>query len=61
MTDTGGLLGGLFGSGAGRGIGFMFVLAGLFTIATVVVALRHPRIRNLETEVPDLEPETIAA
>ncbi len=61
MADAGGLLGGLFGSGTGRGIGFMFVLAGLFTIATVVGALRHPRISNLETEVPDLEPETIAA
>ena len=61
MADTDGLLGDLFGSGAGRGIGLMFVLAGLFAIATAVIALRHPRIKNLETEVPDLELETVAA
>jgi MFS family permease len=51
-----GLLPTVLGTGAGRGIGLMFVLTGLFAVATVLVARNHPRIRNLETEVPDLEP-----
>ncbi len=34
----------------------MFVLAGLFAIGVVVAALNHPRIRNLEIEIPDFEP-----
>jgi MFS family permease len=42
--------------GPGRGIGLMFVLLGLFIMAVVVTAWRNPRIRNLEQEVPDLEP-----
>ena len=56
MEDAPGLLGSVFGSGAGRGMGLMFALAGLFAIATVVFALNHPRIKNLEAEIPDLEP-----
>jgi len=45
----------VIGSGPGRGIGLLFVLTGLFVVATVVVAWYHPRIRGLETEVPDLD------
>ena len=55
MAEAGGVVGTLFGSGPGRGIGVMFVLAGLLVVLTVFVARNHPRIRNLETEVPDLE------
>jgi MFS family permease len=52
----------LVGWGPGRGIGLMFVLLGLFVMAVVVTAWRNPRIRNLEQEVPDLEPiDTTAA
>ncbi|MDH5372608.1 MAG: MFS transporter [Acidimicrobiia bacterium] len=61
MLDATGALGTLLGSGPGRGIGLMFVLAGIFAIATVVVALNHPRIKNLETEIPDLEPVASAS
>ena len=61
MLDTTGALGALLGSGPGRGIGLMFVLAGIFAIATVVVALNHPRIKNLETEIPDLEPVAVSS
>ncbi len=56
MDDATGVLGGLFGSGPGRGIGLMFVLAGISALAVVFGALNHPRIKNLETEIPDLEP-----
>jgi MFS family permease len=55
MANASGALGTIIGSGPGRGIGLMFVLAGLFTTAIVAVAWNLPRIRNLETEVPDLE------
>ncbi len=33
--------------------GMMFGIAGVMAMAVVIWALRHPRIRNLETEVPD--------
>lgn len=61
MTDADGIVGALLGTGPGRGMGLMFVLAGLFVVATAVVAYRHPRIRSLEVDVPDLEPEEVAA
>ncbi len=56
MLEPPDLLAGVIGSGPGRGIGLMFVLAGLFAIGVVVAALNHPRIRNLEIEIPDFEP-----
>lgn len=61
MAEAGGALGTLLGSGPGRGIGLMFVLLGVFVVGIVAVAWNLPRIRNLETEVPDLEPEPAAA
>ena len=54
MEDNSGLIGAIFGVGPGRGIGVMFTLAGVASIAVVVWALRHPRIRNLDTEIPDV-------
>lgn len=61
MIDTGGHLEALFGSGPGRGMGLMFVLAGLLVMTTAAVAHRNPRIRTLEVEVPDLEPREVPA
>ena len=55
MADSGGLLGDLLGSGPGRGIGVMFVLAGVLVVTTAAVAWTNPRIKNLETEIPDIE------
>ena len=55
MADGGGLLGDLLGSGPGRGIGVMFVLAGVLVVTTAAVAWTNPRIKNLETEIPDIE------
>ncbi len=54
MTDARGPMAAVFGTGAGRGIGVLFVATGILAIITVIVAIRHPRIRNLETEIPDV-------
>lgn len=54
LANTG--VGTLLGVGAGRGIGVMFVLAGLFGIAISVLVYLNPRIRRLEQEIPDALP-----
>ena len=50
----------LAGTGPGRGIGLMFVLAGVVLVAASGLAYAHPRIRRVESELPDvlLEAET---
>ena len=53
-------LSGILGSGAGRGIGLMFVLAGALLVLVTVVALRDPRIRRIEEELPDVLPAELA-
>jgi MFS family permease len=53
MSDPPGLVS-FLGSGPGRGIGLLFVLTGLVAAGVAAVAWSHPRIRNLEHEVPDL-------
>lgn len=45
----------IVGEGGGRGIGMMFVLLGTIVGLTVVYAWRHPRIRHLDTDIPDHE------
>lgn len=52
-----GFVGNLLGTGLGRGIGFMFVLAGIVLIIVSAVTALNPRIRNLETELPDVVPD----
>jgi MFS transporter, DHA3 family, macrolide efflux protein len=54
MTDASGPMAAVFGTGAGRGIGVLFVATGILAIITVIIAIRHPRIRNLEAEIPDV-------
>ncbi len=49
------------GSAEGRGIGFMFVLLGAMVAVTVFYAWRHPRIRKIESEIPDVELEELVA
>lgn len=46
-------VGTVLGTGPGRGVGFMFVLAGLGTALAGAVGWLMPRVRNLEVEVPD--------
>jgi MFS transporter, DHA3 family, macrolide efflux protein len=57
MKDGGALastfIGQLLGTGAGRGIGLMFLLSGLTAILVSGLVYLNPRIRNLESELPD--------
>ena len=56
MAESGlltGSVGLIIGSGAGRGMGLMFVLTGILALAVATAALLNPRIRNVDTEVPD--------
>ncbi len=46
-------LGTILGSGPGRGIGLMFVLAGTILFVVSGLALVNPRLRRLEDELPD--------
>lgn len=45
----------LFGVGPGRGIGLMFVAAGLGTSLVSALAYLNPRIRRVEEELPDAD------
>ncbi len=55
MAEAGGMASTIFGSGPGRGIGVMFVLAGILVLLTVSVSWKNRRIRDIEAEVPDLD------
>ena len=50
------LIGTLLGTGPGRGIGLMFVIAGLLGVIVSGLAYLNPRIRNVEQELPDVIP-----
>ena len=52
-----GTVGRLIGVGPGRGIGFLFVLLGTVTLAVLGLAALNPRLRRLESEIPDALPE----
>jgi MFS family permease len=47
------VFGPIFGLGQGRGIGLLISLLGVGALAAAIIAYAHPRIRNLETELPD--------
>ena len=49
----GATVGAWFGTGPGRGIGFLFFLSGAVGLVLSVLALLHRRLRRLETLVPD--------
>lgn len=50
-----GSVGTIIGLGPGRGIGLMFVLMGLLTVLTAVGGLLVPRLRHIDTELPDFD------
>lgn len=56
--DTGGSLAGsigpLIGTGPGRGIGFLFIVGGAGIALLAALGWVQPRVRNIETELPDL-------
>lgn len=56
-----GSLGRVIGIGPGRGIGFMFILAGLGTVILAAAGWAHPRVRRLEEEIPDQVPDQAVA
>jgi hypothetical protein len=62
MLDYNGALAGsigrIIGAGPGRGIGLMFIIAGLFNLLALVVGALYPRIRRVEDELPDAIVET---
>lgn len=62
MAPGGGLantfLGALLGTGAGRGIGLLFVLSGLIGIVVSLLVYANPRIRLVEDELPDAIPDS---
>ncbi len=51
LADT--PVGQLLGVAPGRGVGLMFICLGVLCLLTVGIALLNPRLRNLETEIPD--------
>ncbi|MEM7114078.1 MAG: MFS transporter [Chloroflexota bacterium] len=48
-----------FGSGAGRGIGFLLVSSGLILLVATIIVFLNPRVRHLEDELPDVLPDDI--
>jgi hypothetical protein len=44
----------VIGSGAGRGIGLMFILMGLAKISVSILGYLNPRVRRVEDELPDV-------
>ncbi|MBK9942044.1 MAG: amino acid adenylation domain-containing protein [Kouleothrix sp.] len=50
-------LGAILGVGAGRGIGLLFIVAGLLTVAVTVAGYFYPQLWHLEHELPDADPE----
>jgi MFS family permease len=61
LLATGGLadtLGSVIGTGPGRGTGAFFIVLGVSILTIVSVAVRNPRVRNLEEEIPDAIPDT---
>ena len=51
-------VGTLIGTGPGRGIGLMVIIAGILTIILSIITYLYPRIRYLEDELLDMVEET---
>lgn len=52
-----GNVGQLTGVGPGRGIGLMFIMAGILTMLVPIGAYLYPRLRLVESELPDVKPD----
>jgi len=55
-----GSVGSVIGTGPGRGIGLLVIVSGLMTAMVGQLGWLHPRVRNLETELPDVLPDDAA-
>ncbi|NNC74508.1 MAG: MFS transporter, partial [Acidimicrobiia bacterium] len=51
-----GTVGRVIGTGPGRGIGFLFIVLGTLAIASTLVLMADPHVRNVEDELPDVTP-----
>lgn len=51
-------LGALLGAGPGRGIGLMFMISSVLLLSISWFAYNHPRIHQLEVELPDALPDS---
>lgn len=49
-----GSIGQIIGVGLGRGIALLFIIIGVFTMLTTVVAYQYPSLRFVELELPDV-------
>jgi amino acid adenylation domain-containing protein len=49
-----GSVGRVIGVGPGRGVGLLFIVLGVFMNLTVVVSYLNPRLRHVESELPDV-------
>jgi DHA3 family macrolide efflux protein-like MFS transporter len=47
------VLGPIFGVGSSRGIGVVFSLVGVLTLAATLIALNFKRLRHVELDLPD--------
>ncbi|WP_396449635.1 amino acid adenylation domain-containing protein [Actinomadura sp.] len=54
-----GTVGGLLGTGEGRGIGLLYVLCGLGMALWTAAALRHPLLAHFDRDTPDAEPDDL--
>jgi len=54
-----GTVGRVIGTGAGRGLGFGYLLCGLAMLLNALVALRVRRLVRLDAELPDAEPDDL--
>jgi hypothetical protein len=51
------VFGGLIGVGQARGMGLMFLLAGVLLLVVTAAAYAYPRLRLIEDELPDVLPD----
>ena len=59
LADT--FISALLGTGAGRGIGLLFIVSAVFLLLSSLVVFASPRVRNLEDEIPDAIPDDLPA
>ncbi len=45
------------GTGAGRGMGLMFILVGLAITLAALITILNPRVRRVDLELPDALPD----
>ncbi len=55
LADT--FFGRFLGTGPGRGIGLIYLICAAFLWVSSIVVFTYPRVRNLETEIPDAIPD----